>query len=153
MDMFVVPTVSFRLLYGLLILQHARRELIWLGVTTHPTAAWIAEQLTEAFGWKDPPQYLVRDRDRASGEVSVGALEPWAFGIDRHRLVRRGRTDARRGSSVRSDEIASTTWLFLANGTFAICSTRISDTIMCLVLTCLCTRTRLRLGRYRMLVT
>lgn len=77
MDMFVVPTVSFRLLYGLLILQHARRELIWLGVTTHPTAAWIAQQLTEAFGWKDPPQYLVRDRDRAYGEVfrrRVGAL-------------------------------------------------------------------------------
>jgi hypothetical protein len=37
-DMFVVPTVSFRLLYGLLILQHARRELLWLGVTAHPSA-------------------------------------------------------------------------------------------------------------------
>jgi hypothetical protein len=37
-DMFMVPTVSFRLLYGLLILQHARRELLWLGVTAHPNA-------------------------------------------------------------------------------------------------------------------
>jgi transposase InsO family protein len=69
MDMFVVPTVSFRLLYVLLILQHARRELLWLGVTTHPNAQWIAQQLTEAYGWKETPRYLVRDRDSAYGEV------------------------------------------------------------------------------------
>jgi len=71
MDMFVVPTVSFRLLYGLLILQHARRELLWLGVTAHPRADWIARQLTEVYGWKETPRYLVRDRDSAYGEVFV----------------------------------------------------------------------------------
>ena len=77
MDMFVVPTVSFRLLYGLLILQHARRELLWLGVTAHPSAQWIAQQLTEAYGWKETPRYLIRDRDCAYGEVfirRVGAM-------------------------------------------------------------------------------
>src|ERR1700752_1132270 len=63
MDMFVVPPVSFRLLYGLLILRHARRELLWLGVTAHPSAQWIAQQLTEAYGWKETPRYLIRDRD------------------------------------------------------------------------------------------
>jgi hypothetical protein len=42
MDLFVVPTISFRLLYGFLILQHSRRKLLWLGVTDHPTAEWIA---------------------------------------------------------------------------------------------------------------
>ena len=47
MDLFVVPTISFRLLYGFLILLHARRELLWLGVTAHPTAEWIAQQITE----------------------------------------------------------------------------------------------------------
>ena len=41
MDMFVVPTISFRLLYGLLIMGHGRRQVIWCGVTTHPTAEWI----------------------------------------------------------------------------------------------------------------
>ena len=51
--------------YGLLILQHARRELLWLSVTAHPTAEWIARQLTEAYGWREAPLYLVRDRDRA----------------------------------------------------------------------------------------
>jgi len=33
MDLFVVPTVSFRLLYGLLIMGHGRRQILWLGVT------------------------------------------------------------------------------------------------------------------------
>jgi hypothetical protein len=49
MDLFVVPTISFRLLYALLILQHRRRVLLWLGVTEHPSAEWIARQLTEAY--------------------------------------------------------------------------------------------------------
>ena len=44
MDLFVVPTISFQLLYGLLILQHGRRQILWLGVTAHPTADWIAQQ-------------------------------------------------------------------------------------------------------------
>ena len=51
-DLFVVPTISFRLLYGLVILQHGRRQMLWLGVTAHPTAEWIARQLTEACGWE-----------------------------------------------------------------------------------------------------
>ena len=63
MDFFVVPTVSFRLLYGILILRHARRELLLLGVTAHPTAEWIAQQLVESFGWREMPRYMVRDRD------------------------------------------------------------------------------------------
>jgi transposase InsO family protein len=77
MDMFVVPTVSFRLLYGLLILGHSRRELLWLGVTAHPSAQWIAQQLTEAYGWKQAPGHLIRDRDAAYGEIfirRVGAM-------------------------------------------------------------------------------
>ena len=49
MDLFVVPTVSFRLLYGILILQHALRELLWLGVTAHPTAEWIAQAIGRGF--------------------------------------------------------------------------------------------------------
>jgi hypothetical protein len=48
MDMFVVPTISFRLLYGLLIMGHGRRQILWFGVTSHPTAEWIANQLTES---------------------------------------------------------------------------------------------------------
>jgi transposase InsO family protein len=69
MDLFLVPTISFRLLYGLLILQHGRRKLLWLAVTAHPNAEWIARQLTEAYGWQQAPRYIVRDRDRVYGDV------------------------------------------------------------------------------------
>ena len=71
MDLFVVPTISFRLLYGLLTLQHQQRRLLWVGTTSYPTAEWIAQQLTEACGWDRTPRYLVRDRDRSYGEVLV----------------------------------------------------------------------------------
>src|SRR6266851_589282 len=71
MDLFVVPTISFRLLYGFLILRHSRRELVWLGVTARPSAHWIARQLTEAYGWQQPPRYIVRDRDCVYGAVVI----------------------------------------------------------------------------------
>src|ERR1700752_3214064 len=71
MDLFVVPTVSFRLLYGFLILRHSRRELLWLSVTTHPNAEWIARQLTEACGCQEAPRYIIRGRDAAHGEVFI----------------------------------------------------------------------------------
>src|SRR3954447_4428938 len=69
MDLFVVPTLAFNVLYGLLILRIERRELVWVGVTTSPTADWIARQITEAFPWESAPIYLIRDRDRAFGSV------------------------------------------------------------------------------------
>jgi len=74
MDLFVVPTISFRLLYGLLIVRHGRRQILWFGVTAHPTAEWIANQITEACGWEQAPRYLIRDRDGAYGEVFIRRL-------------------------------------------------------------------------------
>ena len=68
-DLFVVPTIGFKLLYGLVILGHGRRRLVHHAVTAHPTAEWIAQQLVEAFPWDQAPEYLVRDRDVAYGEV------------------------------------------------------------------------------------
>ena len=74
MDLFVAPTVSFRLLYGLLIMGHGRRQILWLGVTAHPTAEWIANQLTQAYGWEQAPRYLIRDRDSCYGGVFTRRL-------------------------------------------------------------------------------
>ena len=74
MDLFVVPTISFRLLYGLLIMGHGRRQILWFSVTAHPTAEWIANQLTAACGWDQAPRYLIRDRDGAYGEVFIRRL-------------------------------------------------------------------------------
>jgi hypothetical protein len=79
MDLFMVPTISFRLLYGLLILHHDRRQILWLGVTAHPTAEWISRQLTEAYGWKVAPRYIIRDRDAVYGDVFIRRLR--AMGI------------------------------------------------------------------------
>src|SRR5262245_22590590 len=62
-DFFVVPTLTFRLLFGFLILRHDRRELLHLGVTDHPTAAWAAQQIVHAFPDETAPAYLLRDRD------------------------------------------------------------------------------------------
>jgi transposase InsO family protein len=74
MDLFVVPTVSFQLLYGLLVMRHSRRRILWLGVTAHPTAEWLANQLTEACGWEPAPDHLIRDRDACYGEAFVRRL-------------------------------------------------------------------------------
>jgi transposase InsO family protein len=79
MDLFLVPTISFRLLYGLLIMQHGRRELLWVSATAHPTAEWISCQLTEAYGWKRAPRYIIRDRDRVYGHAVLSRLR--AMGI------------------------------------------------------------------------
>ena len=68
-DMCVVPTLTFERLFAFLVLGHGRRELLWFEVTRHPTAEWLARQITEAFPWTSAPSYLVRDNDRAYGRV------------------------------------------------------------------------------------
>ena len=68
-DLFVVPTIGFKLLYGIAILHLGRRELVWTNATLHPTADWIAQQITEAFPWDHAPSYLIRDRDACYGAV------------------------------------------------------------------------------------
>jgi len=78
-DLLVVPTISFKLLYGLAILHLDRRHLVWINVTANPTAEWIARQITEAFPWDQAPRYLIRDRDRAYGAVVAQRLR--AMGI------------------------------------------------------------------------
>ena len=66
-DLFVVPTIGFKLLYGLVLLRLERRRLVWTNVTANPTAEWIARQITEAFPWDEAPRYLIRDRDTSYG--------------------------------------------------------------------------------------
>src|ERR1700736_3503956 len=79
MDLFVVPTIGFKLLYGFVIVRIDRRDLIWINVTSNPTAEWIARQITEAFPWDGAPRYIIRDRDRIYGAVVTRRLR--AMGI------------------------------------------------------------------------
>ena len=79
MDLFVVPTIGFDLLYAIVIVRLVRRNLVWINVTPHPTADWIARQITEAFPWNEAPRYLIRDRDQVYGAAVRNRLR--AMGI------------------------------------------------------------------------
>src|SRR5471030_1127933 len=79
MDLFVVPTIGFDLLYAFVIVRLGRRELIWINVTANPTAEWVARQITEAFPWNEARRYMIRDRDRIYGAVVKRRLR--AMGI------------------------------------------------------------------------
>jgi transposase InsO family protein len=71
MDFFVVPTVTFRLLYVLVILSHKRRRVVHVNVSATPNAAWVGRQLRQAFPFETAPRYLIHDRDGIYGsEVS-----------------------------------------------------------------------------------
>jgi transposase InsO family protein len=79
MDLFVTPTIGFDVLYTFIIVRLARRNLVWINVTPHPTADWIARQITEAFPWNEAPRYLIRDRDQVYGAAVRNRLR--AMGI------------------------------------------------------------------------
>jgi transposase InsO family protein len=80
-----VPTIGFRLLFVLVILRLERRRLISLTVTDHPTAEWIAQQITEAFPWDVAPTLLIRDRDAVYGAAVIRRLT--AMGIRDHPIA------------------------------------------------------------------
>jgi putative transposase len=70
-DLFVVPTVTFRLLFVLVILAHDRRRIVHVAVTAHPTAAWTAQQLRNAVPENESPRYLLHDRDSVFAHVAT----------------------------------------------------------------------------------
>src|SRR5437870_13768217 len=74
-DFFVVPTLTFRLLFVFVILRHDRRELVHLNVTDQPTAHWTARQVIEAFPEETAPKYLLRDRDAIYGEAFTRCVD------------------------------------------------------------------------------
>ena len=89
-DMFVVASASFRLLYVMIILAHDRRTIVSTAVTEHPTAAWLSRQAIEAFPYDTAPRYLLHDRDASYGlefrsrveamniaEVITAPRSPW----------------------------------------------------------------------------
>ena len=93
-DFFVVPTLTFRVLYVLVILKHERRELVHLTTTDNPTAEWTARQITEAFPWDTAPKYIIRNRDRTYGclyrnrlkamgphDIPIAPRSPWQNGF------------------------------------------------------------------------
>ena len=86
-DFFTVPTVTIRNLYVFVVLHHTRRRIVHVNVTDHPHAAWVAQQLREAFPFDEAPRYLIRDNDGIYGEEVVRCLE--SLGIEEVRIVPR----------------------------------------------------------------
>jgi transposase InsO family protein len=81
MDLFVVPTITFRLVYGFFVIHHDRRRVLHANVTEHPTAAWVTQQLREAFPWEATAKYLVFDRDSIFNPTVKGAIESMGLEI------------------------------------------------------------------------
>jgi putative transposase len=93
-DFFVVPTVTYRVLFVLVLLAHDRRRIRHVAVTAHPTAAWTAQQLREAFPLDEAPGYLIHDRDHAFDHLGPRRRR-WGLrkcSPPRTRLGRRART-------------------------------------------------------------
>jgi len=67
-DFFTVHTIWFEVLFVFVVLAHDRRRVLHHNVTAHPTAAWTAQQMVEAFPFDSVPKYLLRDRDRIYGD-------------------------------------------------------------------------------------
>jgi len=78
-DFLVVPTIAFARLFAFVIVHLKRRKILWIGITTNPTAEWLANQITQAFPWDTAPEYLIRDNDGAYGHLFTRRL--WAMGI------------------------------------------------------------------------
>jgi putative transposase len=74
-DFFVVPTVTFRILFVFVVLAHARRRIVHFNITELPTAQWTAQQIPEAFPWEAAPRFLIRDRDRVYGPAFKDRVE------------------------------------------------------------------------------
>ncbi len=79
-DFFVLPTATFRLLFVFIVLHHERRRIVHFGVTAHPTAAWVGQQITEAFPWDTAPRYMIRDRDSVYGLVVRARIKAMGIG-------------------------------------------------------------------------
>jgi transposase InsO family protein len=79
-DFLAVPTATFRVLFVFVVLLHNRRRVVHVNVTAHPTAAWTAQQLREAWPWDTAPRFVIRDRDGIYGAEVQAAMQ--AMGIE-----------------------------------------------------------------------
>ncbi len=75
MDFFLVPTVTFRLLYVLIVITHERRKVIHFNISEAPTAEWTAQQVVNTFPYDTAPKYLLRDRDSIYGSAFARRVE------------------------------------------------------------------------------
>ena len=95
MDFLTVPTLFFKVLYVFVIISHDRRAIKHFAITSHPTSAWVAQQLREATPFGIQPKYLIHDNDKSFvskdlqeflvkakiKSVRTGYRSPWQNGV------------------------------------------------------------------------
>jgi len=79
MDFFVVPTITFRLLYVWFVIDHRRRRIIHVNVTTHPTSSWVVQQIRNSFPDDSAPKYLIFDNDAIFSDKVTEAIERFSM--------------------------------------------------------------------------
>jgi hypothetical protein len=97
MDLFVVPTIGFDLLYAFVIVRLDRRDLVWINVTANPTAEWVARQITEAFPWDEAPHYRTATGIGSMAASSRADCAPWASETSLPRQLRLGKMALQNG--------------------------------------------------------
>jgi hypothetical protein len=130
-DFFGVRTVFFRTLYVFFVMHHETRQILQVRVTRHPTADWTAQQVVDTCaGDRDPPRYLLRDRDSRYGEAFDRRLRGLGVRQLRTPLKRRGQT---RLLNAGSDPRGPSVWIICSSSTSATssgCWTSTSPTSM-----------------------
>ena len=129
MDLFVVCTVTFRLLYVLFVIRHGRRQIVHFNVTQYPTAAWVVQQVREAFPFDSAPKYFIFDRDSTFSAEVVGAVKAVGAEPTRTAYGRLGRTGPRNAGSVVPARNCSTTRSSSTKRTSGACSASTSALI------------------------
>ena len=120
LDFFTVPTVTFRVLFVLVILAHERRRVVHFNITDHPTRRWTAQQVVEAFPWDEAPRYLLRDRDRIYGTALSAASQAYGDRGGRDRPPESMAESVRASAS--SGASAGSAWTMWSSCTSDICS-------------------------------
>jgi len=123
-DMFVVVTARFQLLYALVVFGHERRKVIHFDITQNPTQVWLARQITEAFPWDTAPRFLLRDRDASYGQTFAIVYRRWRSKRSSPRRDRHGRMPTSSASSARSAANVSITSSSSMSVTCAVCCRR-----------------------------
>jgi putative transposase len=75
-----ITDLLFQQVYAFFVIETASRRVVHVGVTRHPTDAWVTQQLREATPFDKRPKYLIRDNDAKFGPVFTRLAE--ATGIE-----------------------------------------------------------------------
>src|SRR5499426_451324 len=93
LDLFTVPTATFRVLYCFFVIEHGRRRILHFNVTPHPSSDWIVQQLRECFAEAAPYRYVILDRDSIFNADIIAFLKATGLEPNGRAFRHRGKTE------------------------------------------------------------